>query len=291
LRLKPLTHGTIGGVMQIVVVVAIFASLLSLCATQSCSPGLYFHTGTGQCEDCPVGFYCPGTSQRIACPIGTSTQGKGAIQSEQCLCAPGYFMAGKLGCKTCDPDGTVYKDTVGDTECSAPCPAFSKTYVAGALSPDNCVCEAGYEKVVNEGTGEHRCVASKEEIPIPQSRLKLPAAVGKMNISQIAAQADSQVIQALKSVVSVQVQVQLGLSDDTGLIISVEESTPSNSMLLHVILVRHTHMAALQAADGMRTMDLSVSGSLIICCTIGEFIICCIISVFWRIICWDCHII
>lgn len=73
-----------------------------------CDPGMYFNSGSLQCEDCPVGHYCPGgpvSTNNIGknrCPWGTYRETVGATQKE--------YDANKLdskgvlgdGCKPCE---------------------------------------------------------------------------------------------------------------------------------------------------------------------------------------------
>ena len=73
-----------------------------------CGTGNY-SANTLSCEPCPVGEYCPeGSVVGKSCPIGSTTEGNGAVNYDDCGCPAGMFdtaaPGGNISCTPCDDD-------------------------------------------------------------------------------------------------------------------------------------------------------------------------------------------
>eukprot|EP00438_Fugacium_kawagutii_P024211 Skav223072 [mRNA] locus=scaffold419:156706:166109:+ [translate_table: standard] len=99
--------------------------------------GLYADE-TAACVSCPVGFYCPGTGQAVACPLNSTTLSGGSSQISACICLAGYYFASvELWCEPCHR--TRYKPNIGNGECALTCPTNADSELA-ATSVDDCFC-------------------------------------------------------------------------------------------------------------------------------------------------------
>lgn len=78
----------------------------------TCPAGL-FEVG-GNCEDCGLGFFCSGGTQRDACNASQATLDTRATSLEQCFCAPGYHNVSGA-CSQCQAGRS--KSFVGNAEC------------------------------------------------------------------------------------------------------------------------------------------------------------------------------
>ena len=111
-------------------------------AKSICSAVQYIENN--KCKECPVSFYCDGTSQ-IPCPPGSFCEGDGKKKD----CPVGKYGAAPLqtsviSCKECEK-GT-YQNVVGQTYCARGCPRGKYGQIKGASSEkEGCIsCDKGH---------------------------------------------------------------------------------------------------------------------------------------------------
>lgn len=150
-----------------------------------CRRGFYFDANPqfegSECQPCPPGFACNNNVQTpcsgntystgyafecSSCPEFTSIINNDHTKAESCQCNAGYSGNDGGPCTACA--GGTYKETVGSAACSAcdpnsytpnldanimcvPCPLNSRA-PASSDHIDDCTCNAGYAKLVNEET-------------------------------------------------------------------------------------------------------------------------------------------
>ena len=136
---------------------------------QGCQKGSYCAVGSSVEIDCPAGFYCPNPDVKFGCPSGS------------------YCVSGSVGFTNC-PAGNlcmsngVLKLCPAGSFCvageSMVCPLLS-TSEQGAKSQDECMCDSGYLKSVEDET----CAAIKSDLGLivgaAVGGVFLLAAVGK----------------------------------------------------------------------------------------------------------------
>ncbi|KEP66249.1 UNVERIFIED_CONTAM: kringle domain-containing protein [Hammondia hammondi] len=131
-----------------------------------CTPGYYFSDATGECTECPVGYYCPGGrdtltashTMPVQCPAETNTRGTMSATSAECVCDKGYYRfssqvnSGDIVCRPCPANS--FKDWVGNDVCKA-CSENSGTEQTGANSASQCLCSRGFYYDISQA----ECVA------------------------------------------------------------------------------------------------------------------------------------
>ena len=121
----------------------------------SCQTGLY-RDDLGNCSTCPVGFYCPGGPDAIACPAHSTTLSQGSSVSD-CICLEGhYFASPSLFCQPC-PRGQ-YKPEIGNGECALTCPTNADSELA-STSLDDCFCMPEFHANMDENGQLATCIA------------------------------------------------------------------------------------------------------------------------------------
>jgi len=92
---------------------------------ESCGAGSY-SANVLSCEPCQIGEYCPeGSVVGIPCPLGSTTEGNGAVNYDDCGCPAGTFdttaAEDEISCKPCDDDHMLCART-GLTLATVPLP-------------------------------------------------------------------------------------------------------------------------------------------------------------------------
>uniref|UniRef100_A0A3Q2CZJ5 Sushi, von Willebrand factor type A, EGF and pentraxin domain containing 1 n=1 Tax=Cyprinodon variegatus TaxID=28743 RepID=A0A3Q2CZJ5_CYPVA len=105
-----------------------------------CKPGSHSLNGLEICESCPLGHFQPGYGARkcLACPGGTSTVTRGAVDEAECgvPCNAGHFSrTGLVPCYPCPRD--YYQPDHGRSYCLS-CPFYGTTTIIGASSIQHC---------------------------------------------------------------------------------------------------------------------------------------------------------
>jgi hypothetical protein len=90
-----------------------------------CGAGNY-SANSLSCEPCQIGEYCPeGSVVGIPCPLGSTTEGNGAVNYDDCGCPAGTFDTAaaedEISCKPCDDDHMLCART-GLTLATVPLP-------------------------------------------------------------------------------------------------------------------------------------------------------------------------
>lgn len=65
-----------------------------------CAPGLYSNQGASVCEVCPLGHFCPGGTDKLACPVGTMAPPMGLDWCDRCP-QGSYSKGAAVVCDVC----------------------------------------------------------------------------------------------------------------------------------------------------------------------------------------------
>ena len=93
----------------------------------------------GTSGQCPAGYYCPSSTDIIACPVNTFNANMGATTSGQCISCPSYTvtaMAGYTSCSVCAAGQQLRTPTVG-ADPSTDIGRMCVDSPAGGYSPSN----------------------------------------------------------------------------------------------------------------------------------------------------------
>jgi hypothetical protein len=132
----------------------------------SCGHGYYGINEPNACQLCPIGSYCLGGNETIACGQGATTYGgEGSFMDTNCTCIPSYY--GPHGHNTCSLCTAGYYCTGDDAivPCIANhyCPAGVNASIScgiasrspmGSEDALNCTCEAGWHGMNGADTCE-----------------------------------------------------------------------------------------------------------------------------------------
>ncbi|KAF4680616.1 hypothetical protein FOZ63_026565, partial [Perkinsus olseni] len=114
-----------------------------------------------RCEPCSEGHWCPGDGAgQIACPTGRGTPGAGAIDSSQCVCLPGRYLAPDGTCRRC-PEGFYKPHHGNDTSCRYNCMTHGISE-EGSVSHLDCYCQGG-SRLACDSLGRMTCVSCAGE--------------------------------------------------------------------------------------------------------------------------------
>ena len=109
------------------------------------------------CVDCPLGFFCPGTGDAVACPENSTTTITG-WSLPICICMAGFYTVPDTSlCQPCQRG--KYKPNVGNSDCSLACPGNADSDLGSAGLAD-CFCQPGFHAKIDAATGMlARCAA------------------------------------------------------------------------------------------------------------------------------------
>lgn len=115
-----------------------------------------FRNESGQCAICPVGFYCPGGQELVACPAHSTSTLQSTLLSD-CFCLAGYYYASpELYCQPCQRGR--YKPNLGNAECALTCPTNADSELASTSLKD-CFCIPEFHANMDETGQLATCIA------------------------------------------------------------------------------------------------------------------------------------
>eukprot|EP00438_Fugacium_kawagutii_P028600 Skav226692 [mRNA] locus=scaffold3971:163350:175064:- [translate_table: standard] len=109
----------------------------------------------GECSDCKLGFFCPGSGKAEICPTNTASLVVAARSIDNCLCTAGFSLNGNK-CEHCAPGR--FKTNVGNEPCTQLCPPNANSY-PGARSLDDCFCIKDHHAVLASNGQLDRCAS------------------------------------------------------------------------------------------------------------------------------------